>query len=346
VRSRLFVVVVVAIVCLFVVAGGVLAYDSSQSQTIAKGIKVGGVDVGGLSVGQARTRLRAHYDARLRRAIVARFRDRQFTLSPRAAAVSIDIDASVHEALVHTRQSNLLVRVLRSLTGGSIKADLEPHLTYSRAAVRNFTQRVAGSLDRPARDATLAFSGSGIHPIPSRIGLAVRTSQLNARLEDSLARGIAHRRIAVPVVHTKPKVITQDQLATRYPTVITIDRSAFTLRLFKHLKLAKTYTIAVGQAGLETPAGLHFVIDKEVDPPWHVPNSSWAGSLAGQTIPPGPQDPLKARWIGFYDGDGIHGTDDTSSLGSAASHGCIRMSVSDVVELYPQVPMGAPVFVA
>ena len=76
-----------------------------------------------------------------------------------------------------------------------------------------------------------------------------------------------------------------------------------------------------------------------------MPNSSWAGSLAGQIIPPGPQDPLKARWIGITDGSGIHGTEDIGSLGSAASHGCIRMSIPDVIVLYNQTPYGSKIFV-
>ena len=56
-------------------------------------------------------------------------------------------------------------------------------------------------------------------------------------------------------------------------------------------------------------------------------------------VPGGAADnPLKARWMGIFDGAGIHGTDDTGSLGSAASHGCVRMSVPDVIDLYDQVP--------
>lgn len=77
-----------------------------------------------------------------------------------------------------------------------------------------------------------------------------------------------------------------------------------------------------------------------------MPNSAWAGSLAGQTIPPGPQDPLKARWMGIFNGAGIHGTDVLSSLGSAASHGCIRMAIPDVIALYAQTPLGTPVYIA
>ena len=79
---------------------------------------------------------------------------------------------------------------------------------------------------------------------------------------------------------------------------------------------------------------------------WHVPNSTWAGSLAGRLIPPGPDDPLVARWMGIDDqGDGIHGTNEPSSIGSAASHGCIRMLVPDVIQLYSLTPLGTPVYV-
>jgi lipoprotein-anchoring transpeptidase ErfK/SrfK len=108
----------------------------------------------------------------------------------------------------------------------------------------------------------------------------------------------------------------------------------------------KNYPIAVGQAGLETPAGKYNIQNKQVDPSWHVPESDWAGSLAGQVIPPGPQNPLKARWMGIYAGAGIHGTSDVGSLGTNASHGCIRMAVPDVIDLYDRVNVGDPVFIA
>ena len=61
--------------------------------------------------------------------------------------------------------------------------------------------------------------------------------------------------------------------------------------------------------------------------------------------PPGPQDPLKARWIGIVDGAGIHGTEDIGSLGSSASHGCIRMAIPDVIELYGRTPYGSKIFI-
>ncbi len=104
--------------------------------------------------------------------------------------------------------------------------------------------------------------------------------------------------------------------------------------------------MAVGKEGNETTPGRYKIQSKQVDPVWNVPQSDWAGSLAGQTIPAGdPRNPLKARWMGFNGSQGIHGTDDISSLGSTASHGCIRMNPDDVSALYEDVETGTPVFV-
>jgi len=139
--------------------------------------------------------------------------------------------------------------------------------------------------------------------------------------------------------------VTTEEVASRYPSYLTLDRASFTLRLWEHLKLAKTYTVAVGQEGLETPEGLYAIQEKEENPTWHVPESSWAGSLAGQDIPPGPSNPIKARWMGIFEGAGIHGTEETWSLGSAASHGCVRMAIPDVEELYDRVEVGTPIYI-
>jgi lipoprotein-anchoring transpeptidase ErfK/SrfK len=152
--------------------------------------------------------------------------------------------------------------------------------------------------------------------------------------------------VDVPVDRIRPKVTTAE-LAKEYPVVLVADRANFRLNLYEKLKLAKSYTVAVGALGFDTPAGLYHIQNKAVDPAWHVPESDWAGELAGTVVPGGvPENPLKARWLGIYDGAGIHGTDQTYSLGSAASHGCIRMAIPDVIELYDQVPVGAPIYIA
>ena len=61
-----------------------------------------------------------------------------------------------------------------------------------------------------------------------------------------------------------------------------------------------------------------------------------------------PENPLKSRWLGIFNGAGIHGVDPSEygTIGHAASHGCVRMRIADVEDLYPRVPVGAPIFIA
>src|SRR5438270_709878 len=102
-----------------------------------------------------------------------------------------------------------------------------------------------------------------IAPTPSVTGRRVKfntlAKDLRAALLDPRANTVRiHAKAVAPAVTTA-------QLADRYPHVIMVDRGAFTLRLYDHLKLTKTYGIAVGRAGLETPAGLYHIQDKQVN---------------------------------------------------------------------------------
>jgi lipoprotein-anchoring transpeptidase ErfK/SrfK len=345
VRTRSFIAVALVLLVLLGGAGAVLAYDSSNKHTIANGIKVGGVDVGGMNVTRAEAKVRAAYRARFERPVVLRYHSQRFVLTPRAAHITVDVSGSVQQALDRSRSDNLFVRTWRSLTGGAIKTNIDPDMRFSEAAVKRLVSRISRKLYVAPRNASISYTGASIGTVESRTGISVRDQELTDAVNQALNDPGRSRHIRVPVSRTPAKVTTS-QLSAQYPAIITVDRSGFTLRLWRNLKLARSYQIAVGQAGLETPAGLYHIQDKEVNPSWHVPNSAWAGSLAGQTIPPGPQDPIKARWMGIFNGAGIHGTDELSSLGSAASHGCIRMAIPDVEELYDQVSIGTPVYIA
>jgi lipoprotein-anchoring transpeptidase ErfK/SrfK len=338
-----------AIVAVFVgavvVVGAAYAYDSSRDDHIAKGVSVAGVDVGGLSASQARTRLGNRLLGRLERPVRVRVAGQRFKLTAARAHLAADIDGMVEEAVSKSREGALPVRVWRSVTSAKVSADVEPRVSYSAVAVQDFIRHVRGAVNRPAQDASVKFQTAALPAIPSRSGLRLRASGLRRDVEAALASLGSKRRVRGVVVKTKPKVTTS-KLAGKYPVVLTVDRGGFKLRYFKNLKLKKTYRIAVGQVGLATPAGLYAIQNKAVNPVWHVPNSAWAGDLAGKVIPGGvAENPLKARWMGIYAGAGIHGTADVGSLGSAASHGCIRMAVPDVEELYDKVPVKTPVFI-
>ncbi|HYV16320.1 MAG TPA: L,D-transpeptidase family protein [Conexibacter sp.] len=343
-RSGRAIIGCVLIAFAVVVVAGAFAYDHSRRDTIAEGIRVGGVDVGGMKADAARATLRRELLRGLREPVVVAYGGRRFTLTARTARVAVDLDALVAEALARSRDGSIVARVGREVTGGSIDAEIAPHVRYSRTAVAAFVGRVTGALDRPARDASIDFSATQLEPVAARNGVEVLPRRLRRAVVRALRAPTGHA--VRPVVRTLAPKVTTGQLAQKYPTIITVDRTNFRLRLWKNLKLVKSYTIAVGRAGLETPAGVYTINDKQVNPSWHVPNSAWAGDLAGKTIPPGPDDPIKARWMAIYNGAGIHGTDELSSLGSAASHGCIRMAIPDVIDLYDRTPLGTTVYIA
>jgi lipoprotein-anchoring transpeptidase ErfK/SrfK len=341
---RIRIALYVALGALVVLTASAWAYDSSRKERIADGVKVGGVDLGGLERTAAERSLTDQLAGQLERPVVVRVAGKRFRLTAKRARLGVDVPSMVQKAIERGRSGGLATRVWRGITGGDVDADLDPQVFYSRLAVRRFVQRVVSAVNRPARDASVKFQLASLPAVHSQTGLRVRRAKLRAEVENALTQLGAARRVRGEVRVVKPDVTT-NELAKKYPAVITVDRPAFRLRYFKDLKLSKTYKIAVGQAGLETPAGLYHVQTKAVNPSWHVPNSDWAGKLAGKVIPPGPDNPIKARWMGIYDGAGIHGTSDIGSLGTAASHGCIRMAIPDVEQLYDKVPIQAPVFV-
>jgi lipoprotein-anchoring transpeptidase ErfK/SrfK len=110
----------------------------------------------------------------------------------------------------------------------------------------------------------------------------------------------------------------------------------------------QSFPVAIGRKEYETPTGVFAVTDKVVDPDWV--QFDWNDpSRVIRTVPPGPDNPLGRRWIGFASGYGwqigFHGTPHPELLGQAVSHGCVRMRNDDVVKVYDRVRIGTVVIV-
>jgi lipoprotein-anchoring transpeptidase ErfK/SrfK len=336
------------LVALVVVLGaGMYIYDQSRRDLIANGVRVGGLDLGGLKLDSARQRLRSRLAALLSQPVTVAYHSQPFSLTGREAGLSVDVNGLVQEALNRSRSGSIVSRTFRELLGGNVNVDIPLVYRYNHAVVRTFATRVQAAIDQPARDASIQPDSSGtLVPVPSQDGVGVESKQLVARVEYALGHPGTTHAIVVPAHIVRPAVSTS-QLAARYPSYIVVDRSTFTLRLYRNLKLSNTYPIAVGMQGLQTPAGLWHIQWMQVNPPWYVPHASWTGSLAGKVIPPGPADPLKARYLAFAGGAGIHGIDPSEygTIGHTASHGCIRMTIPDVIDLYSKVSVGTPVYI-
>jgi lipoprotein-anchoring transpeptidase ErfK/SrfK len=337
-----------AFVVLLLIGGsvGVYVYDAGRDDLIAKGVTVAGIDVGNMRRADATRLVQQRLADPLDRPIIARANGKRFRLTAGRAEVTTDVGGMVAEAVAASREGNLIQRSWRGLTGKQVHRAVALRMSYSADAVRRLVRRVKRATDQPAKDAAITPSVGGLQQVASKEGIALQTGDLQRRVELALKTPGARRLVQARTRIVQPTVTT-DTLADKYPWYIVVNRPKFRLTVYDHLRPKRTYRVAVGQVGLETPAGLYHVQNKAVNPAWHVPNSAWAGDMAGKVVAGNdPENPIKARWLGIFDGAGIHGTDELSSLGSAASHGCIRMAIPDVIQVYNEVPVGAPVYIA
>ena len=345
-RHRSFILLASLLMLLIFGSVAVYAVDAAQEDKIADGVIVAGVDVGGMSKAEARRAVAERVQEPLQKTIKVEYGHKTFKLTAEQAHARADVDAMIDEAVDASRKGNIVSRVSRSITGGKVNKEIDAVIVYDHKAVDRLVKRVQRKVERPATNAKVDFSGTGLEKVRGKAGITLNEAGLQDAVNDELEHPTPDRIVEARVTKTKPKVGVDD-LAGKYPIVVAVDRGNFKLRVYKKLKLIETYPIAVGQVGLETPAGLYHVQNKAVNPAWSVPKAAWAGDLAGTVVPGGtPQNPLKARWLGIYNGAGIHGTSDVGSLGSAASHGCIRMAVPDVIKVYDEVPVGSPVYIA
>jgi hypothetical protein len=320
------------ILALATVVAGALVLDAADGHaardaSIAPGTRIAGLEVGGQPASQAVPHVEAAFGRHLRAPLEVRVGSHRLHLTARYARLRFDAARSVRRA---------------AQTG---PGDVAPWVRYDADRVDAFVDRVARAIARKPRDARLRYAVTRLKTVHSRAGYRIDRAALRRRVDGVLTDPHAARILRAPVVMTPPK-LTTGELADRYATVVTIHRRGFRLRLFKHLKLVASYPVAVGMPAHATPRGRFEIANKAVDPAWSAPDKPWAGAYRNEVIAGGSaENPLKARWLGIINGVGIHGTDADWSLGTRASHGCIRMSVPDVKRLYARVPVGSLVMI-
>ena len=225
-----------------------------------------------------------------------------------------------------------------------MRSNLSPQLPRRYSLVRSALTVCLSSLLIGSAGATSSFAA-----------LSIPTSQKALTLEELL--DAVNNRPVKPAVEPAvepvidPAVVPETTEATEPEAVESAVEQAVRLRLnlsdrkvyvYRGETLEKSYPVAIGRAGWETPTGEFEVFSQVVDP-------GWTNPLDGSVMEPGPDNPLGERWIAFWtDGTnsiGFHGTPNRDSVGKAASHGCIRMYNEDVKELFEIVALGTPVTV-
>jgi lipoprotein-anchoring transpeptidase ErfK/SrfK len=260
--------------------------------------------------------------------------------TPVAAAATFDDQAVRRLAFAADARGPWSVR-LRSLAEGRHVFTLEATdaagntTRYRRVFVVDSVERLVpgislrlGAVGADVRQLERRLRGEHLWAGPTTAVYTARTARAVARFQ--AANGMPADGVAGPAVIA----------ATAGRIVVSLHR--FRVTVYHDGRKVFSAPIAEGQPAYPTPLG-HFVItDKIENPTWVPPNSPWAAGL--EAIPPGPGNPLGPRWIGTSAPNvGFHGTPETSSVGHAASHGCMRMYPADVIRMYPLVSVGMPV---
>ena len=305
---------------------------------IPAGASAAGLDIGNLTFSQAEAKLLDTFAVPLGQPVEVRVAGRRRVLN--LASIGF-----VFEARKTARRAYAAALETAPQPDGSRPVDVPLHTTYDRAKLAAFTVAVDRASRTTPRSAKLRITLRRMILRRARMGWSIDEHALAQALDALLADPHASRILRFDRVRVHPAVNAND-LHKQYRTVVTIDRAHFKLRLFKGLKLRKSYGIAVGMPEFPTPTGRYSITDKAVNPTWTAPDQPWAGAYRNEVVAGGSaENPLKARWMGVVGGVGIHGTAAEYSIGSRASHGCIRMRVADVIDLYPRVPVGTAVLI-
>ncbi len=337
------VVVAIAVGIVLLALGGVsyaaYRYDRASSDRILPGVTVGGTEVGGMTRVEALEAVQRRVQEQLSQPLTVRAAVGSWTTTPAELGRSADVGAAVDQALRVSDSVGFITRVWHRLREEPVGVSIDLPFQDGGAGVSALVSSIADDVAQTPRDASVSVVDGKVTFVHSRPGHAVGTNVATRRLQGALEEGATSVRL--PVKTVKPKVPD-----AKIGKTIVVDRTTNQLTLYDGFDLEKTYPVATAAAGYVTPPGQWTIIDKRENPTWTNPAPTTWGADLPAFIPPGPGNPLGTRAL-YLDASGIriHGTSDVSSIGTHASHGCIRMLMSDVEEIYPLVPIGTRVIV-
>lgn len=314
-------------------------YDRASSARILPGVRVSGIDVGGMTRDEAVRAVTSQADLMLGSDLVVRTAGASWHVTSAALGTRADVDGAVDVAFALADGMSVLSRIYHRVAGEPVEREIGLGFTYDDEKVAGFVQQAYEEVARPAVDADLRLVDGELVMRRSRPGEELRLGAAIERVRAALEGRVASVR--VPMRTIEPRVTE----ATLGRTIV-VDLSENQLYLYDGFKAIRQYRVATAAEGFSTPVGTWSVVNKVVNPSWTNPDPDGWGADMPAYIPPGPSNPLGTRAL-YLNAPGIriHGTTNVDSIGTYASHGCIRMLMPEVEELYELVPIGTPVLV-
>jgi lipoprotein-anchoring transpeptidase ErfK/SrfK len=342
-------ILIVLLATLLLLASASLAWgvvvDYQSRGFVPTGVSVVGQDLGGMTAEQAAATIEKAVSSPMLRTVTVTADNATWTLDPKGI-VAVDVDAMVAEAYSPRRTATLGQRLNNQLAGEPLPAAIKPVYSVDTTALAAWVASSAAQVNRKPVDATRKIVKYKFVVTTSTLGATVDQAGSIQRVSEALsadaALSSASRVVTLPVTYVKAKVTESS-----FKKAIIVSLPECKIRLYNGGKLIKTYRCAPGRAAFPTPEGDFVVDSKLANAPWINPGSAWASGMPA-SIGPGPSNPMGVRKIGInYSGVFMHGipASEYSSIGTHASHGCMRMMPSDVADLFNRVYIGMPVYI-
>jgi lipoprotein-anchoring transpeptidase ErfK/SrfK len=330
------------LVALFVLAFSGVAYatydyDQDYSGKLLPGIVIAGVDVGGMTPAEAFRAVDAAGRIQLDRKITVRYKEKSWTVTPRKLGAKSNARDLVDEAVAASNDTGMLTKAAMAVFGDELDLESELAITYPRQGIKGFIEGVATTLDREPVEASVDYSSGWIEFVDAKEGRTVQRKESRRALSRALKR--ERDSVTLAVKSTQPEVTEH-----KWDQVLLLRIGENKLYLYEDGKITHEYTVATGLPEYPTPTGEYYITEKRYLPTWVNPDPEGWGASMPASIGPGPGNPLGTRALNWSaSGIRFHGTEATYSLGYAASHGCVRMAMPDVEELYDLVDVGTPI---
>jgi lipoprotein-anchoring transpeptidase ErfK/SrfK len=330
----------VPLLALFI-AGGMgflFVQDATRWGKFPPGSVIAGVDVSGLGRADAIRRCQEKLAGVEQKPVVLTLDGASYTASPEQLGLHLDYNGMVQNGYSAAWRPNIFERMFRSFANrprGVSEAILAQN---DDDLVLKFVQQVSAEVNQPPRNAYVDVTGGTPVIVPSRAGYQVPEEEI--RKEVAAAENSKSRTIEIKAAKT-PAQLNDDI----FQKVIVINLAAHQLTLYQRETPLAQFGIACGQPAWPTPVGQWQIIGKQMNPTWTNPHSAWSASMPA-SIGPGYNNPLGLRAMPLNaSGVLIHGTANDGSIGTSASHGCIRMHMPDVIALFDMVEVKTPVYI-
>jgi lipoprotein-anchoring transpeptidase ErfK/SrfK len=316
---------------LLVPAGTAYAVDAGNP--VPNNATVNGQSLKGLSEADARAVIAARTSVPALTSVVIKGagREHSVTADQARSAVAVNVDA-------------MLAQAYRSDVSSSTAYAVAPVYSVNSAVVAGWTSAYTKKTNRKPVNAKHYVKSRKLRVRAEKNGYTVYQAATSARIAQRLineANGKPAAVVWASIKTTKPK-ITRTNIGKAILVVLKYRK----VYLYNDTKLVKKYRCAIGTPSHPTPTGKFKIVAKRYRPTWVNPAPNGWGANMPASIAPGPSNPLGVRALNLSaSGIRIHGTSKVSSIGHAASHGCIRLTNTNVKDIYKRVKVGTPVFI-